>query len=130
MILTNSPDDYERIQQLIQSGRCDSCVAEMVIVGVDHARLAAGLTSRWHLPAAIIAGVTGHHDPEQAGEHVPLARVVACADRLARLHAGDDPAVLVPEIHDDLARLGLEFAAAEELLRTVLTHLSDPAELV
>ncbi len=116
VILLNRPDDYERIQELILSGRCDSCVAENVIVGVDHGRLAACLTSRWHLPASIVAGVTGHHDPEQAGEHARLAHVVACADRLARLHAGDDPAELEPRIHDDLARLGLAFGAGEELV--------------
>jgi HD-like signal output (HDOD) protein len=130
VILLNRPDDYGRIQELVLSGRCDSRVAETVVVGVDHARLAADLTSRWTLPAGIVAAVVGHHEPDRAGDHARLARIVACGDDLARLHDGGDREVLLPVVLDGLGRLGLAFGAAEELVEAARVHLADLGDLV
>ncbi|MFN2372064.1 MAG: HDOD domain-containing protein [Candidatus Krumholzibacteriia bacterium] len=130
VILLNRPDDYGRIQELMLSGRCDCRVAETVTVGIDHARLAADLTSRWNLPAGIVAAITGHHEPDRAGDHARLARIVACGDDLAHLHDGGDREVLLPVVLDGLGRLGLAFGASEELVETVRVHLADLGDLV
>ena len=130
VILLNRPDEYERILELVLSGGSASSVAEMEVVGVDHAHLAACLTSRWNLPAGIVGAIVGHHEPDQAGDHARLARIVACADDLAHLHEGGDPEILVPRAHEALGRLGLAFAAGEELVEQVRVQLADLGDLV
>lgn len=130
VILLNRPDDYERILELVLGGGHASPAAEAEVVSVDHTHLAACLTSRWNLPAGIVGAIVGHHEPDQAGDHVRLARIVACADDLAHLHEGGDPEVLVPRAHEALGRLGLAFGAGEELIEQVRLQLADLGDLV
>ncbi|MBE0566302.1 MAG: HDOD domain-containing protein [Krumholzibacteria bacterium] len=130
VILLNRPGDYGRIQELVLGGCCDSRAAETAIAGVDHAHLAACLTSRWTLPAGIVGAIVGHHEPDRSGEHARLARIVACGNDLAHLHEGRDPEVLLPAVHDALGRLGLAFGAAEDLVERVRLQLADLGDLV
>lgn len=53
---------------------------EMHTFGIDHAILGAELARRWNLPEELLAAITHHHHPSQAGEHVRLASTIHIAD--------------------------------------------------
>jgi HD-like signal output (HDOD) protein len=129
VVMLNRPDDYGRVLELVRGGRCDTRVAERVILDTDHAELAALLLSRWNLPAVVTGAVVGHHAPDSSGDHVRLSRIVACGDLMARLHGGDDAYRLRPLLDEELARLGLNFADGQELAERVRTELADLGDL-
>ncbi len=56
--------------------------AERVILGFDHAVIAAILCEKWNLPRAIAFGIRHHHHPSSAGDH-QLSHIVHLADQLA-----------------------------------------------
>ncbi|MEA4906645.1 MAG: HDOD domain-containing protein [Anaerolineaceae bacterium] len=53
--------------------------------GISHATLGAEMVRRWKLPTSLVAAITYHHNPTQAGEHVLLASTVHVADAAAMM---------------------------------------------
>lgn len=57
-----------------------------------HARVGAELLLKWKLPEWMVVAGLHHHDPDNAGEHVDLARTTSLADLLAHASTRPDPA--------------------------------------
>jgi putative nucleotidyltransferase with HDIG domain len=58
--------------------------AEQAVFGMDHAEVGAAILEQWKFPAALVAAVAHHHNPERvAAEHRIAANLVHVANTLA-----------------------------------------------
>jgi putative nucleotidyltransferase with HDIG domain len=97
----------ERRQRLDES----ITTAETTVLGFDHAVAGAALARLWHLPADIVDGINGHHDPE-SGDFGEMGDVIHVAEALSHaLDLGELANNRVPQISEDsCARLGIEWS--------------------
>jgi putative nucleotidyltransferase with HDIG domain len=89
--------------------------AERHVLGMDHTEVGATLAAAWHLPDSVRAAIRWHHEPDQAADHVELARVVHVADCLAHMlgfgtDVGELSRTVAPQV---LERMGLPLAELE-----------------
>ena len=56
---------------------------EQDILGLDHARAGGMILAKWQLTPEIVAGVQGHHQPEQSTQHQDLIYLIHLADMLS-----------------------------------------------
>ncbi len=128
------PAEYAGLRARVDYGGEDRCQVETELFGVTHAELAAAALRRWNLPEPIVEAVRGHHNPPGRGAGpLPLAAIVACADRAVNrlgIHvAASHPEASQPP-EETLEPLGLggqaaalwqefdrEFAAAKSFFR-------------
>ncbi|MCC6233723.1 MAG: HDOD domain-containing protein [Verrucomicrobiales bacterium] len=59
--------------------------AERRVLGTDHAEIGGRLLTRWKMPAGVVAAVTYHHAPQEAGTHARLAAHVYVGNMLAHM---------------------------------------------
>ncbi len=64
---------YAIIVQETARNRYPLLEVEQRILGFDHAQVGGHLLAKWNFPASLVAAVTHHHQPDQAGEHARLA---------------------------------------------------------
>lgn len=84
---------------------------ERFLLGVTREQMGAWLMRFWHLPEEVCSALRFQHEPEQAGEHEVLARVLWLATRMLR-EQGIGSAPLEPVPDAAYAELGISRADA------------------
>ena len=76
------PDECHQIEALAREQHIPLHLAEVAVIGVDHARLGAKLAIKWKLPPHIISAIGAHHDLAQCQDpkHIHLASMVQIAN--------------------------------------------------
>jgi putative nucleotidyltransferase with HDIG domain len=75
-------DEYEKIQELVESNKLSFEEAELEILGVDHAEVGAMVAENWRFPEPIVNIIRWHHHPESAEEITQGIDIVHIADAL------------------------------------------------
>ncbi len=83
------PDDWQAIQEIIESKEMFDSEAEEEYWGMDHAVIGALVLKSWDLPADLVEPVNWHHAPALAPEHSTESTLISLADSAA--HAVADP---------------------------------------
>lgn len=102
---------------------------ETSLCGFDHAYLGGEMARRWNLPQPLIAAITFHHKPSQAGEYVRLASAIHVADSammILGIGIGRD-GLKYPCDPAAFERLGIHEAQLEDLFDR-MTHMVHSAE--
>ncbi|NOX24614.1 MAG: HDOD domain-containing protein [Deltaproteobacteria bacterium] len=86
--------EYKKINNMMQEKHIPMRLAEMEILGLDHAEAGGWLTKSWNLPHKLVELVACHHDPRKAKTEQLNSSIIHFADLLVRGmgygHAGDD----------------------------------------
>ncbi len=120
--------DDEPIREIVRSDQLAFNEAERMVLGIDHAEVAAALLEDWHLPGEVVASARYHHEPSRAPEeHQVMVDVVHVADILC-LNVGwgvgsDGLQYRLDDRAND--RLGLKIGMAEEIVLTVMGGMED-----
>lgn len=70
-------------RQRAETGQ-DTDQIERDLLGVGHTQAGTLIATKWDLPAAVLAVIRDHHDPNPQGEHAQIIGVVRAADALVR----------------------------------------------
>lgn len=70
------PRQYAEINAIVKERQVARRVAEMEVLGVDHAEVGAWLAKKWNLPDKLVEPVAHHHAPDQAARPVKLAAAI------------------------------------------------------
>lgn len=78
------PERYSALLRTVYNEGGDGLVLELDTFGFDHAMVGEALVQKWNLAPSLQQAARWHHDPIHAQEdHLPLAAIVALANRLA-----------------------------------------------
>ncbi len=78
------PERYSALLRTVYNERGDGLALELDTFGFDHAMVGEALVQKWNLAPSLQQAARWHHDPIHAQEaHLPLAAIVALANRLA-----------------------------------------------
>ena len=78
------PERYSALLRTVYNEGGDGLALELDTFGFDHAMVGEALVQRWNLAPSLQQAARWHHDPVQADpDHLPLAAIVALANRLA-----------------------------------------------
>jgi putative nucleotidyltransferase with HDIG domain len=78
------PERYSALLRTVYNEGGDGLVLELDTFGFDHAMVGEALVQKWNLAPSLQQAARWHHDPIHAQEdHLPLAAMVALANRLA-----------------------------------------------
>lgn len=78
------PERYSALLRTVYNERGDGLVLELDTFGFDHAMVGEALVQKWNLAPSLQQAARWHHDPIHAqDDHLPLAAIVALANRLA-----------------------------------------------
>ena len=78
------PERYSALLRTVYNERGDGLALELDTCGFDHAMVGEALVQKWNLAPSLQQAARWHHDPIHAQEdHLPLAAIVALANRLA-----------------------------------------------
>jgi len=58
---------------------------ERELTGFDHAELGADIAAKWNMSEMLSALIAHHHEPENAGDFIDMALLVALADSVAKM---------------------------------------------
>lgn len=124
--------DDEPIKEIMALDGLSFNEAEQMVLGIDHAEVAAKLLTAWNLPAEVVAAARWHHQPHLADEsYQTIVDVVHVADILCLdfgLGAGADG--LQYRLDEDAnQRLGLKVQDAEEIGSRVLSGVEELATM-
>ena len=61
--------DDEPIHEIVRIDQLSFDEAERMVLGIDHAEVAAALLRAWNLPDDVVAAVRWHHEPSRADEN-------------------------------------------------------------
>jgi putative nucleotidyltransferase with HDIG domain len=120
--------DDEPIKELMALDGLGFNEAEMMVLGIDHAEVAAELLRTWNLPEEVVAGARWHHQPEKADEkYRRIVDVVHVADFLClNFGFGVGADGMQYRLNEEAsARLGLKIGAAEEIGSRVLAGVEE-----
>jgi putative nucleotidyltransferase with HDIG domain len=120
--------DDQPIREIVESDSLAFNEAERMVLGVDHAEVAAVLLEDWQLPADVVASARWHHEPNHAGEdYQNMVDLVHVADILCLnvgWGAGSDG--LQYRLNEKAStRLGIEIEGAEEVVLEVMMGMED-----
>ncbi len=96
-------EEYTEVLRSASAESSSALDAEVAIFGVGHTSVGKQLADKWNLPAATVAMIAYHHDPDQANDLMISANIVHAADYLARklgignAGGGAEP-VLTPDV--------------------------------
>lgn len=96
VMVTQFPAGYEQVAAYRQAHDCLAMVAEMAVLGLDHALVGRALAAHWRFPAAIQEAVAGHHQQMEGGAALTLAGLICLANSVAHaldLSGGQDEQV-------------------------------------
>ncbi len=94
---------------------------EIERLGVDHARVGAALAERWNLPPALVDAIRHVGAPDEAPlETAQLVLCVHAGCAGADVILGDAPGRRLADLRADCQRLGIDPAAAEEMVAAAL----------
>ncbi len=75
--------DDEAIKEIVRTDNLSFNEAEQMVLGIDHAEVAAELLRAWNLPEVVVEGARWHHQPQHAAaEHQQLVDLIHVADFL------------------------------------------------
>lgn len=74
--------------QLIDAMALPLWLAEVEVLGFNHAQVGYALLKTWGLPDALLATCLWHHQPESANNHQDWCVIIDLANRLAHLEGG------------------------------------------
>jgi putative nucleotidyltransferase with HDIG domain len=119
------PDDYEKIERLVQTERIPFRQAELVILHVDHAQIGEWLGREWNLPEKLSIPIICHHEPQESPRFKDRSAVVHVSEALARVcgvGSGGDPwvAKISPWAWETL---GMDRLDLKALMRRVMEEL-------
>jgi putative nucleotidyltransferase with HDIG domain len=120
--------DDEPIREIVKSDGLAFNEAERMVLGIDHAEVAAVLLEDWHLPAEVVETARWHHEPGKADpEHRQMVDLIHVADILC-LNVGwgsgaDGLQYRLDEKAND--RLGVRIGMAEEIVLKVMSGMED-----
>lgn len=90
LIAAALPDEFLKIQKLVQDGFGSMIECEREVTGFTHPELSAMTLKAWHLPEDIVRGVEFHHQPEEEekvliepASGMLLGRIIFTADAVA-----------------------------------------------
>ncbi len=76
---------FQQILQYARESGKQVFIVEKEVLGCNHADVAGWLLKKWHFPESIVAAVTYHHNPQDAGNYKVLASVIHIADMLCEM---------------------------------------------
>ncbi len=123
VVRSELPEEYEKVQAMVESREVPMRQAELEVLGVGHAEIGAWLVKRWNLPSRLVIPIEFHHVPNSAQEFKDLAAIVHFSDILIRavgFGSGGDP--WVPAL-DHQAWDRIKFTKSE--IREILMELED-----
>ena len=82
VMATEAPEEFDRIQIMIQQKDIADCDAEKLILGIDHAEMGGFLLNTWNLPFPLQMAAGYHHRPSQAESYQLVAAVIHLANVL------------------------------------------------
>ncbi|MCX6909296.1 MAG: HDOD domain-containing protein [Verrucomicrobia bacterium] len=85
VIAVGLPMEFEKILDRAEETGRDVAECEYEVLGFHHAELSGAVLERWNLPLEVQQAVACHHEPFQTGSPLPLASVIAIADRAVEL---------------------------------------------
>ncbi|MCK6544412.1 HDOD domain-containing protein [Myxococcota bacterium] len=106
------PDDLAFLARAQHEGRLTPIQAEIELLGVNHAELGGLVAQNWHLPDAIVRGITYHHAPDDVDDR--LTDMVAVANRIS-CTCGITPPLEVPHPEDLTKALDRIHVRADDL---------------
>jgi len=124
--------DDKEIKESVANDGLSFNEAEQMILGVDHAEVAAELLSSWNLPESVVASARWHHQPHLAEEkHQSLVDLIHVADHICMTYgfgAGNDSRHY--RLDDDArVRIGLELGTTEVVAMKVINGMDDLGDL-
>ena len=120
--------DDEPIREIVRSDNLAFNEAERMVLGVDHAEVAAVLLENWHLPEEVVATARWHHEPSKADpEHGPMVDLIHVADILCLNVGWGTGSDGLQYRLDERAnkRLGIGLGVAEEVVLKVISGMDD-----
>jgi putative nucleotidyltransferase with HDIG domain len=125
-----SPKDYDSCLKLAADRGCLINMAELEVLGLDHAEVGSWLAERWKLPPAVQTAIRRHHSPGDTRKDRDAAIITHMADIMARalqLGSGGDPTI--PTFHPSIvAEVGLSPEMLDQLLPKMLDDLCRSAD--
>jgi putative nucleotidyltransferase with HDIG domain len=116
-------EDFEHLQSLVKEREMTCRMAEIEILGIDHAEVGKWLAKSWFLPDKLLEPIACHHDVASSGEHQVKTAVVHLADVLVKAggfgFSGDDYVPQIQKVAWD--RLGM----TDQLLEEIVADLDD-----
>jgi putative nucleotidyltransferase with HDIG domain len=76
-------ESYKRLIHEAETHQLSLLESETKLLGVNHAEVGGRLLARWKFPPDIVAAVTFHHAPKDAGPHQRLASFVYLGNMIA-----------------------------------------------
>ncbi len=120
--------DDDPIKEVMELDNLAFNEAEMMVLGIDHAEVAAVMLSSWSLPDEVVAAARWHHLPTQCEpRYQRLADVIHVADVLC-LDMGwglGDDGLCYRADETAAARLGLESTQAELIISKTMSGVDD-----
>jgi putative nucleotidyltransferase with HDIG domain len=120
--------DDEPIKEIMAADGLAFNEAEQMVLGIDHAEVAAELLGSWKLPAEVVAAARWHHQPHRAEEqHRRLVDLIHVADVLCiNFGWGGGSDSLKYRLDESASeRLGLDVSTAELVGSQVLIGLEE-----
>lgn len=120
--------DDEPIREIVRSDNLAFNEAERMVLGIDHAEVAAVLLEDWKLPAEVVATARWHHEPSKADpRHQQMVDLIHVADILC-LNVGwgvgaDGLQYRLDSKAND--RLGVRIGVAEDVVLKVMSGMED-----
>ncbi len=75
-------DRRDQLEELLQDGEMSMLESERLLLGLDHAELAAMICERWLIPDAMAMAISYHHNPlASVGNN--MANIIYLADQIA-----------------------------------------------
>lgn len=124
--------DDEPIREIVDSDGLAFNEAEMMVLGIDHAEVAAALLEEWQLPAEVVEAARWHHLPAKASdEHQQMVDLIHVADMLClNVGWGSGTDGLQYKLDEKAnARLGVRVGLAEEIVLKVMSGMEDLKDL-
>ena len=124
--------DDEPIREICVSDNLAFNEAELMVLGIDHAEVAAELLSDWQLPEEVVQAARWHHTPSKAdADHQVMADLIHVADMLCLNVGWGSGADGMQYKSDERAsqRLGVGIGLAEEIVLKVMSGMEDLKDL-
>ena len=127
VIRAELPDEYSRMQKMVEDLQIPMQEAETKILGVTHTEIGGWLARRWNLPICLVLPIEYHHTPEDAPEYREQAAIIHFSDILIRavgFGSGGDPWV-PPLDHKAWDRIKFGKAEGMDILKELEEKIID-----
>jgi putative nucleotidyltransferase with HDIG domain len=121
-------DEFETINNMVQSRRISFSEAEKEVLGIDHAELSAKITENWNFPREITQVIRYHHSPLLADFEQELVFQVYLCDVIALMAGlgGGVDGLSYPGVGQVMTYFGLN----EKDIERIMAQLGDQIQKV